>query len=112
MLKRKFYTAIVRRSMVNGSEFRTVVRKVWKELRISVAKTRMFSWMSIITREDKTNNEYIRGSTEVTSTVDKMQENRLGRLGHVLGGEKTKALRLVKKMYGEGNRGRLMKKSW
>jgi len=70
----------------------------------------MLRWISVVTREDKIINEYIRGSTGVASTTDKTRKIKLGRLGHVLKKEETEAVRLVvKEMYIEGNRGRLMK---
>ena len=50
---------------------------------------RMLRWMSGVTREDKIRNEYIRGSIGVASIVDKMRENRLRWLGHVLRREET-----------------------
>lgn len=37
--------------------------------------------MSEVTREDRTRNEYIRGSIEVASIVYKKRENRLRWLG-------------------------------
>ena len=45
---------------MNGTECWAVDRKI--EQRISGAEMRMLMWMSIITREDKIRNEYIRGS--------------------------------------------------
>jgi len=44
----------------------------------------MLGWMSGVTREDKTRNEYAKGSIAVASKVDKMRENRLRWFGHVM----------------------------
>ena len=69
--------------------------------------------LSRVTNEDKIRNEYIRGSIGVASIVDKMRENRLRWLGHVLRREETEAVRLVKEMYVDGKRGRgRPKKRW
>ena len=75
------------------------------EQRMNVAEMRMLRWMSGVTREDKIRNKYIRGSIGVASIVDKMRENRLRWLGHVLRREETEAVRLVKEMYVYGKRG-------
>jgi hypothetical protein len=40
-----------------------------------IAKRKMFRWMSGITREDRIRNEYVRGSINVVSIVDKMRKN-------------------------------------
>ena len=81
-----------------------VDRKI--EQRMSVAEIKMLRWMSGVTREDKIRNEYIRGSIGVASIVDKMRENRLRWLGHVLRREETEAVRLVREMHVVGKRGR------
>ena len=67
---------------------------------------RMLRWMSGVTREDKIRNEYIRGSIGVASIVDKMRENILRWLRHVLRREETEAVRLVKEMYVDGKKWR------
>ena len=67
---------------------------------------RMLRWMSGVTREDRIKNEYVRGSIGVASIVDKMRENRLRWLGHVMRREETSAVRVVMKMNVEGKRGR------
>jgi len=46
--------------------------------KMSVVEMRMLRWMmSVVTREDRIRNEYIRGSIGVASIVDKMRENML-----------------------------------
>ena len=110
-LKGKFYKAVVRPAMMYGTECWAVGRKI--EQRMSVAEMRMLRWMSGVTREDKIRNEYIRGSIGVASIVDKMRENRLRWLGHVLRREETEAVRLVREMHVVGKRGRgRPKKRW
>ena len=110
-LKGKFYKAVVRPAMMYGTECWAVDRKI--EQRMSVAEMRMLRWMSGVTREDKIRNEYIRGSIGVASIVDKMRENRLRWLGHVLRREETEAVRLVREMHVVGKRGRgRLKKRW
>jgi len=44
---------------------------------------RMLRWMSGITRESRIKNEYVKGSVEVTSIIDKMRENRFKWFDHV-----------------------------
>jgi hypothetical protein len=43
---------------------------------MSVAEMRMLRWMSGVTREDRIRNEYVRGSIDVASIVDKMRGNK------------------------------------
>lgn len=65
------------------------------------------------TREGRIINEYIIGSIEVTSIVDKLRENRLRLLGHVLRREMDEAVKIVINMNVEGNRERKRhKKRW
>lgn len=45
-----------------------------KEQSIIVAETKMFRWMSEMTRENRIMNEYVKGSIGVTSIVDQMRE--------------------------------------
>jgi len=49
-------------------------------------------------RKDRIRNEYIRGSLEVAPIVDKICENRLKWLGHVLRREKIEAVSVTKNM--------------
>eukprot|EP00102_Acyrthosiphon_pisum_P026090 XP_016663300.1 PREDICTED: uncharacterized protein LOC107884852 [Acyrthosiphon pisum] len=80
---------------------------------MSVVEMKMLRWMSGVTREDRIRNEYIRDSIGVASIVDKMRENRLRWLGHVLRREKTEAISVAKKMSVDGKRGRgRPKKRW
>ena len=110
-LKGKFYKAVVRPAMMYGTECWAVDRKI--EQRMSVAEMRMLRWMSAVTREHKIRNEYIRGSIGVASIVDKLRENRLRWLGHVLRREETEAVKLVREKHVVGKRGRgIPKKKW
>jgi len=60
--------------------------------------------MSGVMREDRIRNEYIRGSIGVAPIVDKMRENRLRRLGHILRREKTEVVLVTKNMSVDGKR--------
>ncbi|KAL4082969.1 hypothetical protein QTP88_023973 [Uroleucon formosanum] len=80
---------------------------------MSVTEMTMLRWISGVTREDKIKNEYVSGSIGVASIVNKMRENRLKWLGHVMRREETGAVRVVMKMNIEGKRGRgRPKKRW
>ncbi|KAF0752588.1 Uncharacterized protein FWK35_00011041 [Aphis craccivora] len=63
-------------------------------------------WMIGVTREDRIRNEYIRGSIGVAPIVDKLRENRLRWLGHVLRRKKTEAFSVTKNMSFDGKRRR------
>jgi len=47
------------------------------EQRMSVVEMRMLRWMSVVTREDRIKNEYIRGGIGLASIMNKMRENDL-----------------------------------
>jgi len=53
------------------------------EHRTSVAEMRMLRWTSVVIREDRIRNYYVRGSIGVMSIVDKMRGNRFRWFGHV-----------------------------
>jgi len=72
----------VRPAMMYGSECWPVNWMI--ELRMSIADMRMLRWRSRVIRQDEMRNEYIRDSIEVTSIVDKMREDRLKWLLHIL----------------------------
>jgi hypothetical protein len=66
-----------------------------------------------MTKEDKIRNEYVRGSINVSTIVNKMRENKFRWFGHVMRQEETKAVRVVMKMNVEGKRRRgRPKKRW
>ncbi|KAL4104536.1 hypothetical protein QTP88_019831 [Uroleucon formosanum] len=111
-LKGKFYWSVARPTMVYGSECWAAGRRIeWQSM--SGTEMRMLRWMSGVTREDRIKNEYVRGSIGVASIVDKMRENRLRWLGHVMKREKTSAVIIVMKMNIEGKKGRgRPKKRW
>jgi hypothetical protein len=47
------------------------------EQTMSVTETRMFRWMSKVTKEDRIRNKYVRSSIGVGSMVNKIRENKL-----------------------------------
>lgn len=65
----------------------------------------MLRWMSGVIREDRIWNKYKKGGMGVVSIVDKMQENRLGWLGHVLRRENAEAVEVVKNAYEKRKKG-------
>lgn len=110
-LKGKFYKTVVRPAMMYGSECWAIDKTM--ERKMSVAEMRMLRWMSGVTRKDRIRNEYIRGSIGVAPIIDKMRENRLRWLGHVLRRENTEAVSVTRNMSVDGKRGRgRPKKRW
>lgn len=90
--------------MMYGADYWIVNIKIRKRMR--VAELRMLSFMRGIYIEEKVRNNCIRGSINISSTVDKIGENIWRWLGHVLSKEETDKIRLIEKMYVHNDRGR------
>ncbi|KAL4135686.1 hypothetical protein QTP88_007282 [Uroleucon formosanum] len=109
-LKGKFCRSVVRPTMLYSLKS-SADRRI--EQSMNVTEMRMLRWMSGVTRENIINNEYVRVSIGVASIVDKVRENKLRWLGHVMRREETSAVRVVMKINIEGKRERgRPKKKW
>ena len=73
-LKEKFYSTVVRSSLLYGTCW---ANKKQHTQKISVAEMRMLRWMYGKTRMNKIRNEDIRRLVGVAPIEDKMRENRL-----------------------------------
>ncbi|KAM2988729.1 hypothetical protein FF2_002788 [Malus domestica] len=80
-LKRKFYRATIRLTMLYGREWWAV--KHQHVHKMGVAEMRMLRWMCGHMRKDKIMNEDIRGKVGVTEIEGMMRENRLWWFEHV-----------------------------
>lgn len=56
-----------------GTQYPTANRKI--ELSLSVAEMKTFRWISGITREDGSRNEYGKGSSDIVSIENEIREN-------------------------------------
>ncbi|KAM3363886.1 hypothetical protein P3S68_018740 [Capsicum galapagoense] len=81
-LKGKFYKVVVRPIMLYDAECWPVKHSHIQKVR--VAEMRMLYWMCGLTRGDKIRNEIISEKIRVASVEDKMREERLRWLGHVM----------------------------
>lgn len=71
---------------------------------MSVAAMRMLRWMSEDTKKDKIRNKYVKDSRGFTSLVDKLHENRLRQVEHVLRRQMDEVVKIVVKgKRGEGD---------
>lgn len=57
----------------------------------------MLKWMSVVTREDRIRNKYVRDKIGIASIEDKMRETRLRWFGHVMKQEETGRRERLKK---------------
>jgi hypothetical protein len=74
-----------------GLECWAIDRKI--EHSMSFAELKMLRWIGRVTRKDEIKNEYVRGSIDVVSIVNKMRENRLRWFGHVMRREETNTVK-------------------
>ena len=79
-LKGKVYKTAIRPAMLYAAE--TWATKEMDEKRLEVQEMKMLRWMNGITRRDKVENRYVRGSM-VTNIKDRITESRLRWAGHV-----------------------------
>ena len=104
-LKGKVHKTVVRPALTYGLEAAPV--KKTEEKKLDVAEMKMLRWMSGVTRKDKIQNKYIRGTVKVIEISKKIQESRLRWFGHLkrrVGEEHVG--REVMEMEVEGNRRR------
>ena len=80
-LKGKVHKAVVRPALTYGLE--TAPLKKAQEQKLDVTEMKMLRWMSGVTRMDRVQNRYIRGSTKVMEASKKVQESRLRWFGHL-----------------------------
>ncbi|XP_066952491.1 uncharacterized protein [Macrobrachium rosenbergii] len=78
-LKGKFHKAVVRPAMLYGTETANITKT--EEKKLDVEEMRRLVWMSVVIREDRIWNEYIRGLTKVAEISKKVQEGRMRRYG-------------------------------
>ena len=81
-VKGKLYKTVVRPAMMYGAE--TWAVKKAQEKQLDVAAMRMLTWMSGVTKLDRSRNERIVGTTKVGYISKKVQESRWKCYGHVL----------------------------
>ncbi|EYC33031.1 hypothetical protein Y032_0002g568 [Ancylostoma ceylanicum] len=81
-LKSKIYRTVIRPAALYSSECWPATKEI--ERRLGVMKARMLRWVSGITRLDHIRNEDIRKRYGVAPIQEKMGEQRLRWLGHVL----------------------------
>lgn len=107
--RRKVYQSVVRPTMLHGSEYWAVDKKI--EHRMSVTETKMLRRMSGVSRK---RGKEMNMEEEVALIVDKTRVNILKWFGHVtMRREKSEALRAVIEMNIEGSRiRRRPKKRW
>ncbi|XP_064077642.1 uncharacterized protein LOC135195310 [Macrobrachium nipponense] len=96
--------------MLYGTE--TASMRKTEEKKMDVAEMRMLRWMSTVIREDRTRNDYIKGSTKVVEVSKKVQEGRLRWYGHLLRRDEDPTRRHTMVMEGQGRvrRGRPRKR--
>ena len=80
-LKGKVHKTVVRPALTYGLE--TAPLKKTEEKKLDVAEMKMLRWMSGVTRKDRIENKYIRGSVKVTEVSKKIQEAQLRWFGHL-----------------------------
>ena len=73
-LKGKVYKTVIRPAMLHAAE--TWATKETEEKRLEVQEMRMLRWMNKITRRDKVENRYVRGSMKVANIKDRITESR------------------------------------
>ena len=74
-LKGRFYSAVVRPAMKYSSECWAIKKR--QEQKLQVAEMRMLRMSCGVSRKDKIQNEYVRGSLGVMSICDAFAQNRL-----------------------------------
>ena len=80
-VKRKVYRTVVRQALMYWLETTGLSRK--QEAEMEVAELKMLRFSLGVTREDRIENRYIRGSTHVRRMKDKLREGRLRWYEHV-----------------------------
>ena len=109
-LKGKVYKTVIRPAMLHAAE--TWATKETEEKRLEVQEMRMLRWMNGITRRDKVENRYVRGSMKVANIKDRITESRLRWAGHVWRRDQTELSRQMLEMKVSGRRRGRPKTRW
>ena len=79
--KGKMYKIVVRPALMYGMETVAVTQRLVKKM--EVAELKMVRWALGVTRLDKIQNRYIRGTAKIAKLGDKLRSSRLRWFGHV-----------------------------
>ena len=80
-LKKRVYTTVVRPALIYGAETWATTKR--EEERLKINEMRMLRWSCGVTRKDRIQNKFIRGSLKVAEVREKIVEKRLTWYGHV-----------------------------
>lgn len=110
-IKGKVYKSVVRPSLLYGSETWSLRKD--QEKRIDVNEMRMLRFSCGVTKKDRVENRYIRGSIKVTEASKKLKENKLRWYGHIKRRDENELVRKMLDMDVQGRRRRgRPKKRW